>query len=250
MNKELFVFINIIDSLEKNRDNYLKELQHLITENVKNKFDKLIKEAKEKKEEIVKKNIHLLNLKEKAKIFFDSLDRNKYNDLLNINEIKNKLNINTNDINNTKNTIEEIKKNINDVKNVNNNSNRNLEYLLKNKHLFDPLIFLDESGRRYEGERKNDLKEGKGILYFPNGDRYEGEFKNDKMDGKGIYYYENGEKFEGIFKEDKKNGKGKHFLNDGTTIEEIYDNGILIEKNRNLFFNFFNEDSDETIKSI
>ena len=40
----------------------------------------------------------------------------------------------------------------------------------------------------YEGETKNDLKEGKGILFYNNGNRYEGEFKNDLIEGKGIYY--------------------------------------------------------------
>ena len=28
--------------------------------------------------------------------------------------------------------------------------------------------------------------EGKGIYYYNNGDRYEGDFKNDKREGKGI----------------------------------------------------------------
>ena len=249
VNKELFVFISSIDTLEKSRDEYLKELQ-IIIDNVKNKFDKLIKELKEKKEAIVNKNNEISNLKEKAKNFLDSLDRNKYNELKNINEIKNQLNFNTNISNNTNNIIEEINKNINDIKNLNNNSNKNLnnlKNLLKNKYLFDPLIFVDELGRRYEGDRKNNLKEGKGILYFQNGDKYEGEFKNDKMDGKGVLYYANGEKFKGKFKEDKKIGKGKYFFKDGTTAEEIYDNGILI--GRNLDLNFLPEDEQLSLNN-
>ena len=48
------------------------------------------------------------------------------------------------------------------------------------------------NGERYEGEWKNDLKDGKGIHYFPNGERYEGEFKNGNAEGKGIYYYKDG----------------------------------------------------------
>ena len=42
---------------------------------------------------------------------------------------------------------------------------------------------------RYEGELKNNKREGKGIFYHNNGDRYEGEYKNDKRERKGIYYY-------------------------------------------------------------
>ena len=41
-------------------------------------------------------------------------------------------------------------------------------------------------GTRYEGEWKNDEKEGKGIKYYNNGDRYEGEQKSGNKEGKGI----------------------------------------------------------------
>ena len=43
--------------------------------------------------------------------------------------------------------------------------------------------------RRYKGEFKNNMFEGKGIYHFNNGERYdiyEGDFKNDKKEGKGI----------------------------------------------------------------
>ena len=35
------------------------------------------------------------------------------------------------------------------------------------------------------------IREGKGIMYYNNGDRYEGDWKNDKKEGKGKYYYKN-----------------------------------------------------------
>jgi len=50
-------------------------------------------------------------------------------------------------------------------------------------------ILYYNNGGRYEGEFKNNLREGKGIDYFNNGNRYEGEFKNSKREGKGIFYY-------------------------------------------------------------
>lgn len=34
-------------------------------------------------------------------------------------------------------------------------------------------------GARYEGEWKNDRKEGKGCYHFSNGDHYDGEWRND-----------------------------------------------------------------------
>ena len=40
-------------------------------------------------------------------------------------------------------------------------------------------------------------------MYYNNKDRYEGDFKNDKREGKGIYYFNSGEKEEGNWKNDK-----------------------------------------------
>ena len=52
-------------------------------------------------------------------------------------------------------------------------------------------------GTKYEGEWKNEKKEGKGKLYFdlvgirsyPNGDIYEGGWKEDQKSGQGIILY-------------------------------------------------------------
>ena len=62
-------------------------------------------------------------------------------------------------------------------------------------------------------------------MNYNNGDSYEGEFKNDKREGKGkMIYKEKKEQFEGEWENDKeKNGEGliiyKDYIN-------IYDNGI------------------------
>ena len=39
-------------------------------------------------------------------------------------------------------------------------------------------------------------------MYYNNGDRYEGEYKNDKREGKGIMYYNNGKIENGDWKND------------------------------------------------
>jgi hypothetical protein len=49
-------------------------------------------------------------------------------------------------------------------------------------------------GFRYEGEWRNDRKEGKGTLHYPTGEKYEGEFKNDNIEGRGIILSPNGDK--------------------------------------------------------
>jgi hypothetical protein len=39
----------------------------------------------------------------------------------------------------------------------------------------------------YEGELKNELRNGKGICYYKNGNKFDGEWKNNKRDGKDFY---------------------------------------------------------------
>ena len=68
---------------------------------------------------------------------------------------------------------------------------------------------------KYEGETKNDLMKGKGILYYNNSKRYEGEFKNGKREGKGILYYNDGGKYIGEFKNGKREGKLIDYFNNG-----------------------------------
>ena len=55
------------------------------------------------------------------------------------------------------------------------------------------------------------MKEGKGIEYYPNGERYEGDFRNDKKEGKGIYYHNEepfkGDRYEGDFRNNIQEGK-------------------------------------------
>ena len=50
-------------------------------------------------------------------------------------------------------------------------------------------------------------KEKEKVLYYNCGDKYEGEYKNDEKDGKGVYISE-GYTCEGEFKEGLRHGKG------------------------------------------
>ena len=61
---------------------------------------------------------------------------------------------------------------------------------------------------------KFDKKEGKEIMYFNDEDKYDGDYKNDNRDGKGAYYWNNGD-----FKNGKSDGKGTYFWNDGDRYE-------------------------------
>ena len=50
----------------------------------------------------------------------------------------------------------------------------------------------NKNGDTFEGEFKNNKKEGKGIMYFNEGEKYEGDWKNGIIDGKGIFNYKDG----------------------------------------------------------
>ena len=54
--------------------------------------------------------------------------------------------------------------------------------------------------RNCREERKNDMKERKGMYEYSNGDVYEGYFKKDKIHGNGVYTWANKITFRGEFK--------------------------------------------------
>ena len=44
------------------------------------------------------------------------------------------------------------------------------------------------NGDKYDGEWRNDVKEGKGTLVKADGDEYDGNWRNDKKNGKGTFF--------------------------------------------------------------
>jgi len=79
------------------------------------------------------------------------------------------------------------------------------------------------SNGTYTGNWVNGKQEGKGIYRFDQGEVYEGDFKNNLRDGWGLFDYGNGSRYEGQWKEGKKHGKGTYFQRDG----EVYDGDWL-----------------------
>lgn len=65
------------------------------------------------------------------------------------------------------------------------------------------------SGNIYEGDWKNDIKEGKGVLTFSTGDIYDGNWLTNKRDGYGIYIYNSGDRYYGVWKGDVKRCESK-----------------------------------------
>ena len=88
-------------------------------------------------------------------------------------------------------------------------------------------VMIYKSGNKYVGEWKDDLKEGMGSMYYKKSRHiYKGEYKNDIRDGKCIYYFQNGNRYEGDFK-DKRNGKGIFYYN---TVGNIYQGDFKDDK--------------------
>lgn len=66
---------------------------------------------------------------------------------------------------------------------------------------------------------KDDLREGPGIITWPDNTRYEGEWRNDKAEGKGRLYHADGDVYTGDWKQDKTDGMGVYVHADGTRYE-------------------------------
>eukprot|EP01017_Pseudomicrothorax_dubius_P047283 TRINITY_DN846_c0_g4_i1.p1 TRINITY_DN846_c0_g4~~TRINITY_DN846_c0_g4_i1.p1 ORF type:complete len:339 (+),score=104.90 TRINITY_DN846_c0_g4_i1:480-1496(+) len=62
---------------------------------------------------------------------------------------------------------------------------------------------LESKWTRYEGEFKNDNKEGHGKLFLSNGERFEGEFLDDRVHGRGSFYTLHGERVNGLWEDNK-----------------------------------------------
>ena len=68
------------------------------------------------------------------------------------------------------------------------------------------MVWPDQS--KYEGEWKDDARDGKGTFYYVNGDKYVGDWKDDVQHGKGIYYFNSGDRYEGDYVNGERTGQG------------------------------------------
>ena len=90
------------------------------------------------------------------------------------------------------------------------------------------LYYIDNEkhkGKIYTGEWKNDLRNGKGVETWKSGNRFVGDFINDKREGYGIYYFSNGGIYDGNWKNGKKEGFGIEYYTDGDRYEGKWKNG-------------------------
>ncbi len=67
---------------------------------------------------------------------------------------------------------------------------------------------------KYDGEWKDNERNGHGMMTWKNGEKYDGEWKDGKRTGQGVYYLANGNRYEGDFEDNKFNGKGVLYYSD------------------------------------
>ena len=79
----------------------------------------------------------------------------------------------------------------------------------------------------YDGTWEMDRQSGTATITYLEG-AYQGEVRNDKRNGHGIFKYANGDVFDGMWLNDKKNGPGTHFfggIESGTFYKGQWENG-------------------------
>jgi len=113
------------------------------------------------------------------------------------------------------------------------------------------------NGNIYEGQWKNNQRNGNGKMIwkngewkndrygddkyiFKNGDFYEGQWKNDQRNGNGKMTYANGNIFEGNFKDNVENGNGKKTYTNGDFCYGDWKNGKMegkfVRKQNNIIY--------------
>ena len=201
----------------------LKELKSVI-ENYKNKINIM--------KEILDKTTNMMDFYYKINenyINNYNINKRNYHKLINLNQLKRRTEKLVEDLNNI---IKNDK--FSDIfefafdKFYNTNGEKYFGELRNNLKEGKGILYYDikdEEGRKkFEGNFKNDKKEGEGIMYWNNGNRFKGQYKNDKREGKGIYYYSKGDIYDGNFVNDVAEGNGIYFWNDGDRYEGNWKN--------------------------
>lgn len=64
---------------------------------------------------------------------------------------------------------------------------------------------MDQYWLRYEGEFRQDCREGFGSVYYSNGEKFSGCFRNDKAEGFGTFYRKEGPPLNGVWQQNRFN---------------------------------------------
>ncbi len=86
-------------------------------------------------------------------------------------------------------------------------------------------VFVYDNGDCYDGENKNNVRHGEGIMFYKNwGEKYDGSWVNDNRVGSGTLTFNNGDTYSGDFKLNVPWGIGIYRYADGSVEEgEFFD---------------------------
>lgn len=79
--------------------------------------------------------------------------------------------------------------------------------------------YFEGDGSKYDGQIVNGLKNGNGIIFYPNGATYEGGWRDDKFSGMGTFTWPDRSRYVGWHEYGQKNGFGKMFYANGDVYE-------------------------------
>jgi len=69
---------------------------------------------------------------------------------------------------------------------------------------------------------------GRGLFKYTNGDVYEGEFRNDLKEGVGRLRYHSGAVFEGEYVQDRRSGRGMYVYSTGDVYDGDWKDGVMV----------------------
>ena len=85
----------------------------------------------------------------------------------------------------------------------------------------------------YEGDWKNDLREGEGLFHWPNGQEFRGGYLNDLKEGPGsIFWASNGQRLEATFSKGEIIGTATRYYSNGDIYEQTYENGKKVSEKK------------------
>ena len=107
-----------------------------------------------------------------------------------------------------------------------------------NNYNYEGEIYFNETGKYgilrdnikdiiYEGEWRNNQREGYGIEIYKNETIYKGEFHNNKKNGIGFLQWEDGSTYEGTFSNNYMNGEGIYYFKEGSYYSGMWEKGEM-----------------------
>lgn len=80
----------------------------------------------------------------------------------------------------------------------------------------------------YEGQYKQDMKNGQGEHHWANGNYYKGGYKDDLKHGYGEMYWADGSCYKGEWMHGAQVGLGKKITQDGKETEGVFENNEFV----------------------